>query len=59
MKLTGTWLRKMIAYRSLSNNDLGSSDCRTMLCKVPRRTGSCNGTGTVIVVSDSRFCMIR
>lgn len=40
MKLTGTWLRKVIANRSLSNNDLGSSDCRTMLCKVPRRTGS-------------------
>ena len=27
--------------------------------RVPRRTGSCSGTGTVIVVSSQRFCMIR
>ena len=27
-------------YFSVSNNDLGSSDCRTMLSSVPRRTGS-------------------
>ena len=27
-------------YFSVSNSDLGSSDCRTMLSSVPRRTGS-------------------
>src|ERR1035437_2689222 len=43
---------------SVSNNDLGSCDCRTMLNSVPRPTGSWSGTGTVIVVVSKRFCMI-
>ena len=35
-----------------------SPDCRMMLNKVPRLTGSWSGTGTVIVVPSTCFCMI-
>jgi Tfp pilus assembly protein PilF len=33
---TKTWARAAAASYSVSNNDLGSSDCRTMLSRVPR-----------------------
>jgi len=48
-----------ISSYSHSNKNLSNPDWRMMLCRVPRRSGSCSGTGTVIVVPSIRNCIMR
>ena len=55
--LESTFPGRQLPDQSLSKRLLASPDCRMMLSNVPRVTGSCRGTGTVIVVPSMRFCM--
>lgn len=57
-EVAATQQRTDRACQSDSNSDRGNPDCRMIPNKVPVRNSRWSGTGTVIVVSAVRFCIM-